>query len=219
MDIRAIICTHSHPDHSPAAAPLQALCQAAAKAVPSISVPLIYGMASLPTARAHSDFTPDVQVKDGDVLTLQAKDFRITLRAIHTPGHAANHVCWVLEEDGLLISGDHILNGSTTVIDPPDGHMTDYLNSLDRLSAACEQFDIEFILPAHGYVLGFAPAAIAKLKAHRLGREAKVKAAMQSLPQAALSELVTLAYDDVSPALWPIAMRSLAAHVERLKGL
>ncbi len=212
VDIRAIICTHSHPDHSPAAMPLQALCKAAARPEPKI-----YGIQSLATARAHSEFTPDVPVRDGDVLKLQSDDLTITLRAIHSPGHAANHVCWALEEDGLLISGDHILNGSTTVIDPPDGNMTDYLNSLDRLSVACDQFDIQYILPAHGYVLGFAKQAIAKLKAHRLAREAKVKAAMAALPGAQLSELVALAYDDVAPKLWPIAMRSLAAHTERLK--
>jgi recombination protein RecT len=210
VDIRAIVCTHSHPDHSPAAAPLQALCG---------GDPKIYGMKNLPTARPHSDFVPDVQTQDGDALTLQGGGVTITLRAIHTPGHAANHVCWVLEEDGLLMSGDHILNGSTTVIDPPDGNMTDYLTSLDKLSAACEQYDIQYILPAHGYVLGFAQEAIAKLKAHRLGREAKVKQAMQTLPTAALNELVALAYDDVSPKLWPIAMRSLAAHVERINEL
>jgi recombination protein RecT len=116
-----------------------------------------------------------------------------------------------------LISGDHILNGSTTVIDPPDGNMTDYLESLDKLTSACEQYDIQYILPAHGYVLGFAKDAIAKLKAHRLGREAKVKKALEAMPNVALDELVALAYDDVSPKLWPIAMRSLAAHVERLK--
>ncbi len=217
VDIRAIICTHSHPDHSPAAAPLQALCNKA-------SQPMIYGMKNLPTARPHSDFVPDVQTDHDDVHTLSANDLTITLRAIHTPGHAANHVCWALEEDGLLISGDHILNGSTTVIDPPDGNMTDYLESLDKLAAACEQYDIQYILPAHGYVLGFAKDAIAKLKAHRLGREAKVKNALQALsdkglPSADLNELVALAYDDVSPKLWPIAMRSLAAHVERLRTL
>jgi recombination protein RecT len=72
------------------------------------------------------------------------------------PGHAANHLCLVLLEDGLLFSGDHILNGSTTVVDPPDGDMTDYLESLDKLAAACDAHGIEFILPAHGHVLGAA---------------------------------------------------------------
>ncbi len=216
VDVRAIICTHSHPDHSPAALPLQALCNKL-----SNTKPPIYGMQSLPTARAHSDFTPDVQTRDGDALTLQADDLVITLRAIHTPGHATNHVCWALEEDGLLISGDHILNGSTTVIDPPDGNMNDYLLSLDKLAAACQQYDIEYILPAHGYVLGFAKEAVAKLKAHRLAREVKVQKAIETLvskglPTSDMNALVALAYDDVSPSLWPIALRSLAAHMDRL---
>src|SRR5690606_37153230 len=118
--IRAIVCTHSHPDHSPGALPLHALCP---------PPPPLLGLPSLPPARAHSQFQPARALQDGERLALpgQAPDGEITthtLRAIHTPGHAANHVCLLLEEDGLLFSGDHILNGSTTVIDPPDGDMT-----------------------------------------------------------------------------------------------
>jgi recombination protein RecT len=109
------------------------------------------------------------------------------------------------------------LNGSTTVIDPPDGNMTDYLHSLDVLSAECVAHNIEFILPAHGYVIGNASQAIAHLKAHRLKREAKVAAALRALPGASIEELVTLAYDDVDARLWPIAARSLTAHVEKLQ--
>jgi glyoxylase-like metal-dependent hydrolase (beta-lactamase superfamily II) len=136
---------------------------------------------------------------------------------VHTPGHAANHLCLVLEEDGLLFSGDHVLNGSTTVIDPPDGHMGDYLDSLDKLAAACVAGGIEFILPAHGHVLGFAHQAITQLKAHRLKREAKIAAAMQALPQGSLQEWVEKAYDDVPPRLWPVAARSLQAHVDHIR--
>jgi recombination protein RecT len=99
-----------------------------------------------------------------------------TLKVMHTPGHAANHLCLVLLEDGLLFSGDHILNGSTTVIDPPDGDMNAYLDSLDALSAACDEHGIEFIAPAHGYVLGQAKAAIAGLKAHRLSAKPRSSA-------------------------------------------
>jgi len=126
-------------------------------------------------------------------------------------------------EDGLLLSGDHVLNGSTTVVDPPDGNMHDYLASLDKLTAACEQDHIEFIFPAHGYVLGNlwdepfdARACIANLKAHRLKREAKILRVMQAHPQASLDDWVKLAYDDVPERLWPVAMRSLTAHVERI---
>ena len=228
-DIGAIVCTHSHADHSPAAKPLQALCTAKTQRTPPI-----LGIPSAATARSNARFTPDILLQNNELLTqyLRASEadlsLKITLQAIHTPGHAANHLCLVLQEDGLLISGDHILNGSTTVIDPPDGNMTDYLNSLDVLAAACDQFAIDFILPAHGYVLthcegtahsGGARRVITALKAHRLKREAKVKAAMAQLPQGSIEELVPLAYDDVSSKLWPIAARSLTAHVERLRGL
>ena len=205
--IRMIVCTHSHPDHSPGAAPLQALCE---------NRPPILGLASRPTARANSRFAPDRELADGERLRLSGGGDSHTLRVIHTPGHAANHLCLVLEEDGLLFSGDHVLNGSTTVIDPPDGHMGDYLHSLDKLVQACD-LGVEFILPAHGHVLGFARQAITGLKAHRLRREAKIAAALQALPHGSLEQWVERAYDDVPPRLWPVAARSLQAHVDHIR--
>ncbi len=214
-DIRHIICTHSHPDHSPGALPLQRLCQEHGR-----PAPCIWGLSSRPSAKAHSHFVPDREWEHGARLILQgANGVTHTLRAIHTPGHAANHVCVVLEEDGLLFSGDHILNGSTTVIDPPDGHMDDYLNSLDTLAAACDEGGIEFILPAHGHVLGFARQAIAHLKAHRLQRESKIAAAMRAVPNGTPDDWVQLAYDDVPERLWPVAKRSMQAHVDRIQSL
>ncbi len=209
-DIRFIVCTHSHPDHSPGAKPLQALCK---------TNPPILGLSSLPTARAASEFTPDRALTHGERLVLGHGEHTHTLRALHTPGHAANHVCLVLEEDGVLFSGDHILNGSTTVVDPPDGNMNDYLDSLDLLASACAEHAIRFIAPAHGYVLGDAPGAIARLKAHRLQREAKVLKVMQADPSGSLDDWVKLAYDDVDPRIWPVAKRSLLAHVERIQSL
>jgi glyoxylase-like metal-dependent hydrolase (beta-lactamase superfamily II)/8-oxo-dGTP pyrophosphatase MutT (NUDIX family) len=209
-NIRAIVCTHSHPDHSPGARPLQSMCK---------HKPPILGLASKPTARPASQFRPDDELGDGQELFIEGDGVRHTLRAIHTPGHAANHLCLVLVEDALLFSGDHILNGSTTVIDPPDGEMTAYLESLDKLSAACTQYGIEFILPAHGWVLGFAPQAIAHLKAHRLQREAKIVAAMRAKPGGSMEEWVELAYDDVPQRMWPVAQRSLLAHVQRIQAL
>lgn len=217
-DIRAIVCTHSHPDHSPGAAPLQALCVQAGRPAPPI-----LGLPSAPTARVASAFTPERELAHGERLVLSAKvadaATNHTLQVIHTPGHAANHLCLLLEEDGLLFSGDHILNGSTTVVDPPDGNMADYLDSLDALDAACEAYQIHFILPAHGHVLGEARSAIARLKAHRLAREAKVLAAMQALPQGSMEDWVRHAYDDVPPRMWPVAQRSLLAHVERIRAM
>jgi glyoxylase-like metal-dependent hydrolase (beta-lactamase superfamily II)/8-oxo-dGTP pyrophosphatase MutT (NUDIX family) len=209
-NIHMIVCTHSHADHSPGAKPLQALCA---------DKPPILGLASRTTARANSFFVPDRELAHDEQLVLQSAhtDVRHTLRVLHTPGHAANHLCLVLEEDGLLFSGDHVLNGSTTVIDPPDGNMNDYLNSLDLLTQACDDWQIEFILPAHGYVLGFARKSITHLKAHRLQREAKIMAAMQALPEGTLQAWVEHAYADVPPRLWPVAARSLQAHVDRIR--
>jgi recombination protein RecT len=231
--IQAIVCTHSHPDHSPGAPRLQALCVAA-----GLEKPPILGLPSHATARENSRFIPERSLADGEQLMLigQSGDDTIshTLEVIHTPGHAANHLCLLLVEDGLLFTGDHILNGSTTVIDPPDGSMGAYLDSLDKLAERCRAMGVEFILPAHGHVLGdlradtenpSAPAeggalaAIAHLKAHRLQREAKVARAMQAAPEGTADDWVKLAYDDVPERLWPVAKRSLLAHVERLQSL
>jgi recombination protein RecT len=248
-EIVAIVCTHSHPDHSPGAWPLQAKVVEASQSIPSALMDEfahhmcpVLGMPSGEHARDTAQFDPDLSVRDGELLGsyFRRQDvrgaFKIELQVIHTPGHASNHVCLALPEDGLLFTGDHILNGSTTVVDPPDGGMTAYLDSLDKLSALCMRVDIRFILPAHGYVLsacdnsgagdipmqdsaGGATRAIAQLKAHRLKREAKVIAAMRSQPSGSTEDWVTLAYDDVDPKIWPVAARSLLAHVQRIREL
>ncbi len=219
-DVRVILCTHSHADHSPGARPLQALCARAPHGQPAI-----VGLPSAPTARAASQFTPDRPLQNGELTVLTGRSLsadlieKHSLKAVFTPGHAANHVCFVLLEDGLLFSGDHILNGSTTIVDPPDGNMAAYLDSLDELAGQCVAHDVQFILPAHGHVLGQPQAVIAHLKAHRLKREAKVIAAMRALPGAGPDAWVPLAYDDTPQRLWPVAKRSLLAHVERIEAL
>jgi recombination protein RecT len=240
-DINAIICTHSHADHSPAALPLQALVVEASNTVPgdlmgefARHICPILGLPSEPTARDNAYFEPNVVLQNNELLGQYFRPqrgknaFKITLQVVFTPGHAANHMCIMLQEDGLLISGDHILNGSTTVIDPPDGDMTAYLQSLDTLAALCDTHQADFILPAHGYVLtrcqgadhtGGARRAIEELKAHRLRREAKVLAAMRTKPGASVQDLLPLAYDDVPPKLWPVAARSLTAHMQRIEAL
>jgi recombination protein RecT len=131
----------------------------------------------------------------------------------------------ILEEDGLLFSGDHVLNGSTTVIDPPDGHMGDYLASLDKLMAWGHEFQVAFILPAHGHVLGnvwgepySAIDCMNRLKNHRLARELKVLKAMQAMPEGRMEDWLALVYDDVPQTIWPVAMRSLEAHVAHIRG-
>lgn len=217
-DIKAIVCTHSHPDHSPAAKPLQALCRKSIN-----SDPAIYGLPSGPDAELHSLFTPDVTLQNLEHITLissrQQANLtpKLSLQVIFTPGHTVNHVCLALLEDGILFSGDHILNGSTTVINPPDGHMGDYLASLDTLAQLCKDQAITHILPAHGHVLPDALHVIAHLKAHRLGREEKIAGVMQAYPHGSMDDWVRHAYDDVSPHLWPIAKRSLLAHVQHIQ--
>jgi glyoxylase-like metal-dependent hydrolase (beta-lactamase superfamily II) len=217
-DIKAIVCTHSHPDHAPGAWLLKALCAEHTRNVP------VCGMASKPSARAHSEFMPDRELVDGDRMVLKGSDDNHSLRVVHTPGHAANHMCLLLEEDGLLFSGDHVLNGSTTVIDPPDGHMGDYLASLDKLIELGHEYQVEFILPAHGHVLGnvwgedfSALDSLRQLKAHRLAREAKVRKAMQERPDGGPEDWLPVVYADVPQGIWPVAMRSLMAHVEHIR--
>lgn len=214
--VRMIVCTHSHPDHSPGAAVLQALCVGSGALRPPI-----LGLPSGSAARAASAFTPDRALAHQERLVLCGQGpqgpVTHTLEVLHTPGHAANHLCLVLVEDGLLFSGDHILNGSTTVIDPPDGHMTAYLESLDRLAQACQEHAVEFILPAHGYVLCNALQAIEQLREHRLRREAKILAVMQAAPNDSLDAWLERAYDDVPSRILPVARRSLLAHLERIR--
>ncbi len=223
-DILKIVCTHSHSDHSPGAKPLQALCTANGR-----SHPQIYGLPSGEHASSNSYFLPDKTLQNKEQIRLISRrleadlegksevELNTTIEVIFTPGHAENHVCLALVEDGLLLSGDHILNGSTTVINPPDGHMGDYLNSLDLLTELCRKYGLTQILPAHGYVLDHAERVIAHLKAHRLGREEKIAGVMQAHPRGTLDDWVAKAYDDVSHHLWPIAKRSLLAHVEHIR--
>jgi recombination protein RecT len=212
--IRAIVCTHSHPDHAFGAQPLQALCEQHGQRPP------ILGLPSAATAKFEHFFRPDRVLREGERLALTGADgLTHTLRTVFTPGHAANHICLVLEEDALLFCGDHILNGSTTIVDPPDGNMSAYLDSLSKLDALCARAGIDFGLPAHGHVLGNVRGAIARLRAHRLAREAKVLAALRAAPHGGLDRWVALAYGDISSNAWHAAKQSLRAHVERLRKL
>ena len=208
--LKVILCTHAHPDHSPGAARLKQLTGAPIVGQPWGPRTRRYGVDGALDKEEHDPvFMPDRVMADGERIMLGGS----TLRAIHTPGHASNHLCFLLEEDGLLFSGDHINSGTTVVINPPDGNMKEYLDALDRLLT----LPITFILPAHGWVIGFADGAIRHLIKHRLGREAKVLKGLQALPNSSLGELVKNVYDDVHPRLYPVAERSLLAHLEKLE--
>ncbi|MFL6655024.1 MAG: MBL fold metallo-hydrolase [Sulfurifustis sp.] len=197
--LRWIICTHTHPDHSPAAAILKAATGAQVLGQPA------------PEGQDAS-FKPDVVLENGQRIPLGGADSALTLRAIHTPGHASNHLCYLLEETRMLFTGDHVMQGSTVVINPPDGDMRAYLTSLERLLAE----DIAIIAPGHGYLLGAPHKEIRRLIAHRLARENKVKWALKKAGPASLEELLPLVYDDVPEGLHRWAARSLTAHLEKL---
>ncbi len=197
--IERILVTHTHRDHSPAAA---ALAQAT-------------GATLLGRRAAHAEwqdegFVPARELQHGERLTLGDG---VTLRVIHTPGHASNHLCYLLEEEKLLFTGDHVMQGSTVVINPPDGDMAAYLDALRALQGE----DLEWLAPGHGFLVADPPAVLRGLIAHRLRREAKVLAALRSTGPADLDALLPRVYDDVPGALHPVAARSLHAHLLKLQ--
>ena len=137
----------------------------------------------------------------------------VRLRAIHTPGHASNHVCYLLEDSGLLFSGDHVLEGVTPVILPPDGDMGAYLQALERLKT----YPLRAIAPGHGRLMRDPVGVIDGVIAHRGRREAKVVAVLNRVGSGSLDELLAQVYDDVRPDLLPIARYSLEAHLIKLR--
>jgi glyoxylase-like metal-dependent hydrolase (beta-lactamase superfamily II) len=195
--IRWILCTHTHFDHSPAAARLQELTGAK---IAAMQAPL-----------TDHDFklVPDRHLIHGDLIECAG----VALRAVHTPGHASNHVCFLLSSNGMLFTGDHIMYGSTVVIWPPDGNMRAYLESLRGLL----ELDVRVLAPGHGYLIESPHAEVQRLIQHRLRREDKVRQAVLRAAVAATVEmLLPQAYDDVPKALHVMAARSLRAHLDKL---
>jgi glyoxylase-like metal-dependent hydrolase (beta-lactamase superfamily II) len=138
---------------------------------------------------------------------------QVAIQAVHTPGHASNHVCFLLGANGMLFTGDHIMQGSTVVIWPPDGDMRAYLGSLRLLL----DLDIKVLAPGHGHLIHDPHAEVERLIRHRLRREAKVRqAVIDSSEGATLEELLPNVYDDVARVLYPMAARSLQAHLDKL---
>lgn len=205
--IRYILVTHTHQDHSPGAAPLKLATGA-----------VLLGRTTSHPHWQDSTFAPDRELQHGDRVALAAD---ATLRVIHTPGHASNHLCYLLEEERILFTGDHIIQGSTVVIDPPDGDMAAYLRSLGALLRE----PLDSLAPGHGTLIRDPHTAVEALIQHRLRREAKVLAALPALsalsrsPQhpADLAALVQRVYDDVPSQLHPLATRSLLAHLLKLE--
>lgn len=195
--LKFIACTHTHPDHSPAAARLAEATGAT-----------LIGRVTADDRHQDLTFQPAAQMEDDDCISGAGW----TLRAIRTPGHVDNHVCFLLEEEGMVFAGDHIMNGSTVVIVPPGGNMADYIASLRRLL----DYDVKVVAPGHGELIPDCRGEVEKLVRHRLMREAKVASALGSAPQT-LDGLVTTVYDDVDPVMHEWAKLSLLAHLIKLE--
>ncbi|HRX87995.1 MAG TPA: MBL fold metallo-hydrolase [Steroidobacteraceae bacterium] len=194
---RYVFVTHTHADHSPAAR----------QVAQRLGAELI-GRAPPDDGRQDLTFVPDDEPVRGQRFDVGG----LTIVAIDTPGHASNHVCYLLEEVGVLFSGDHLLEGVTPVILAPDGDMTAYLDSLERL----KHYALLQIAPGHGGLFGPPRPAIDAVIAHRLRREAKALRALQSVGIATVDELLPQVYNDVQPALRRIARCSLEAHLIKL---
>lgn len=195
--LRVIACTHTHPDHSPGAAVLAKATGAA-----------LVGRVSEDDRHQDLTFQPDVPIEDDE----QVAGEGWTLRAIRTPGHVDNHVCYLLEEEGMVFAGDHIMNGSTVVIVPPGGNMSHYIASLKRLL----DYDVRYVAPGHGDLISDCRGEVEKLIRHRLMREAKVVAALTDSP-ISMDDLVVRVYDDVDPIMHEWAKLSLLAHLIKLE--
>jgi len=196
--LRWILVTHTHPDHSPAA-----------KKLADMTGAQLLGQVAPGGRHQDSSFKPTRTLEDGDSLT--TKEFSV--RAVHTPGHASNHLCYFHEALAWLFTGDHIMQGSTVVIDPPDGNMRDYLRSLERL----RELPISALAPGHGHLVECPNELIDGLIEHRLAREEKVIAALSEVNDNTLDELVRVVYADVDTTLHPVAERSLLAHLIKLE--
>lgn len=201
--LRWVVCTHTHPDHSPGAALIAERAQ--------VQLAKVQLVGALTPDDQHQDltFTPDRHIRHGETV---AGDGWV-LRAIHTPGHVDNHYCYLLEEEGMVFAGDHIMNGSTVVIIPPGGDMTDYIASLQRLL----DYDVASIAPGHGELIPDCRAEVEKLVRHRLMREAKVVSGLSKVGPVDLDGLVVVVYDDVPPALHEWAKLSMLAHLIKLE--
>jgi glyoxylase-like metal-dependent hydrolase (beta-lactamase superfamily II) len=199
--VGAILCTHTHRDHSPAARPLQA----------ATGAPIV-GCAALALEdegpRADEafdlDYRPDRILEDRD--TVAGPGW--TLEAVATPGHTSNHLCLALIETGELFSGDHVMGWSTTVVAPPDGDMAAYMASLDRLLGR----DDRRYYPAHGPAVEDPRAHVERLIEHRRGREAQILAELERA-EGRIPAMVERLYADVDPRLHPAAGRSVLAHL------
>lgn len=192
--ITRILVTHGHEDHVAGAATLARRTGAS-----------VWGMRPAPSGLGGDD-VPFTELFGGELLALGAG---ATIAVLHTPGHATNHLAFLVEEERLLIAGDLVMQGGTVVIDPPEGDMGEYLATLERLAS----MSLEWIAPAHGFLMANPPMVLRGILRHRRLREARILSAVLRQKSASLETLVRDAYADTPEPLWPLAQRSLLAHL------
>lgn len=196
-----ILITHTHRDHSPAAAPLKKLTGARTYGFGP------HGGGKVGTGLEEGgdmEFVPDVLLEDGDVIVGNSW----TVDVIHTPGHLSNHVCFGLREGKVLFTGDHVMGWSTTVVSPPDGDMSSYMNSLKKLL----EFDYDAYWPTHGPAITETKPFVEALIAHREERMDQIRSCLKTGPMQ-IPEMVKKMYADVPIHLHPAAARSVFAHI------
>jgi glyoxylase-like metal-dependent hydrolase (beta-lactamase superfamily II) len=199
--VAAILVTHTHRDHSPASRPLAASTRAPIIGCAPLAIP-----DDGPRADASFDFdyAPDVVLADGG----RAAGGDWTLEAVATPGHTSNHLCFALVEQQALFTGDHVMGWSTTIVSPPDGDMTDYMASLERLLAR----DDRVYYPTHGPAIVDPNAHVRALIDHRRKRETQILSALDG-GEGRIVDMVPSLYRDIDPGLHPAAARSVLAHL------
>lgn len=203
--VRAILCTHTHRDHSPAAGPLKALTGA-----PVIGcAPLVLSDAG-PRADAAFDkyYAPDRVLSDGETVAGEGW----TIEAVATPGHTSNHLCYALRETGALFTGDHVMGWSTTVIAPPDGDMAEFMRSLEKLMGRGDRV----YYPAHGPAVDKPHRFVRGLIGHRKQREGQILRLLQA-DVGDISAMVARMYVGLDPRLTGAAGRSVLAHLIDLR--
>jgi glyoxylase-like metal-dependent hydrolase (beta-lactamase superfamily II) len=204
-----IVVTHTHRDHSPAAAPLKVATGAptfgegphrAARALDLAGAPRL-------DSGGDRDFRPDTALADGDVIAGEG----FALEAIATPGHCANHMCYALKGTDVLFSGDHVMAWSTPVVAPPDGSMSDYMASLEKLARRSETT----YFPGHGGAVTDAPRFVQQYIRHRKGREQSILRRLGK-GETDIPSLVRAIYIGLDPRLTRAAGLSVLAHLEDL---
>lgn len=199
------IITHTHRDHSPAAAPMKEKT-----AAPTYGYGPHHGNMKAPKVEEGGDwdFRPDHVVQDGDVVEGNGW----TLEAVHTPGHTSNHLCFNLKEENALFTGDHVMGWSTSVISPPDGDMAHYMHSLRKVLDR----DDSVFWPTHGPPIRDPKPFVQSFLDHRARREEQIRQCIAD-GQNTIAEMVPIIYINADKRLYPAAGRSVLSHLIQMQ--